>query len=65
VEVCKPPNQRHPSYSLLLRVLSLCSEGLDAPKSRRKVLEPAAAARQVLEQAATARQNSPKIIERF
>jgi hypothetical protein len=31
VEVCKPRNQRHPSYSMLLNVLRLCSKGLDPP----------------------------------
>jgi len=59
LEVCKPPNRRHPSYSMLLNVLRLCSKGLDAPKSGREVLEPATT-RQVLEQAATARQKCSK-----
>jgi len=31
MHVCKPPNQSHPSYSILLQVLRLCSKGLDPP----------------------------------
>ncbi|CAM6015498.1 unnamed protein product, partial [Sphagnum balticum] len=39
MEVCKPPNQSHASYSMLLKVLRLCSKGLDAPKLPRELME--------------------------
>jgi hypothetical protein len=46
MQVCKPPNQRHPSYSTLLKVLRVCSKGLDTPKLPRELIAQAATGRQ-------------------
>jgi hypothetical protein len=59
MQVCKPPNQRHASYSILLKVLRLCSKGLDAP-----ILDAPKLLRELAAQAATRRLNAPKIIVR-
>jgi hypothetical protein len=53
IQVCKPPNQSHPSYYMLLKVLRICSKGLDAPKLPRELIEQAATSR-----VATGRQNA-------
>jgi hypothetical protein len=53
VQVCKPPNQSHPSYSMLLNVLRHCTKGLDTPKLPRELMEQAATSR-----VATGRQNA-------
>jgi hypothetical protein len=41
IQVCKPPNQSHPSYSMLLNVLRHCTKGLDTPKLPRELMEQA------------------------
>ncbi|KAH8932894.1 hypothetical protein BDL97_18G003600 [Sphagnum fallax] len=33
MQVCKPPDRTHASYSMLLPVLRLCSQGLDPPQA--------------------------------
>jgi hypothetical protein len=53
IQVCKPPNQSHPSYSMLLNVLRHCTKGLDTPKLPRELMEQAATSR-----VATGRQNA-------
>jgi hypothetical protein len=46
MQVCNPPNQRHRSYSTLLKVLRVCSKGLDTPKLPRELAAQAPTGRQ-------------------
>ncbi|KAH8932897.1 hypothetical protein BDL97_18G003700 [Sphagnum fallax] len=39
MEVCKPPDRTHASYSMLLPVLRLCSQGLEAENPQRELAE--------------------------